>query len=1207
MYRMRYHLSWLFSFFLVLAISCTGAKDKNNNDGKTPGDPDKDKDQTGVVITDKTVGSTSFFSALPGGSNFGNQNTRNMAGAADDTAAEKSDGTANEDRKVEEADLYRVDGNTLFVLNEFRGLHAIDVTNPDAPKVLSRAPIFGFPIDMYIRPTEKLAFVLVSNYFSYWSFESTKIASSDVVAPFSGSQVVVVDISDLNKIEILDTINLEGAITDSRIVGDILYVVKSRQSWWYYDFSQDTEDNASVVSIDVSHPEKPSIIEELSFPGNASEIHVTQNALFVTQNFYEQGQTSSDQTRAESNKGDTGVSDETEPSSGDENPVSQPAEPDVWVSDQEKTKIQYIDISDPDGKLKKRGSITVSGYPQGRFHMDAFENYFRIVTQKWEQGSNSILNIIDTTNPDTLTLTSSIGDIGKGEQLHATRFDGERAYVVTFEQIDPLWIIDLSDPKNPEIAGELEVPGWSDFIEPRGNSLIAVGHEQVNDEFKVTVSLFDVTNITQPKQRDREHIGEGWSYSEANNEIKAFKILEDRGANLADLILVPYSSWNWNKTDQSEIYKNGLQLIELNLEAVADKDSLVKRGKIEQQGYVERAFAIKDRLASVSTEELLVINADDLDNLAISAKLTLTRNVYDVAVLKSSIIQAVLPSSYWGYNNTTSLVAVSKDKADSVNETLGSIEIEGTSHLYFPKEDSLLIVSNRYKANPAYSRVWTNDYETIVTTIDFSNPAQPKKLDELVLDIYVNTYSESYSSLNRYAYQNGGGEIVQVSDTALAFHPYRDFWMYEECNKIDGSQSNGGQSTPSNPGSVEPTSDQGDTSSGSGGDSSSDTTHDDTEDADNGSEDTDSSSDAGEPDEANKEEPVDNETPVEKESSYDPYAYCNDPQPKNQVIVIDTSNASDLKEAKTIDLADDITFNFFAHDNILFFNHIKVIQEGDLNQSDGVATNTVEADASSGSSEGSAPAPKSGGSQKSALTAEEKKAAVPVVQYFADRLDVSNLADIKLLTPINIPGVLISVDDTTFYSVDMQYEWGSENEWDLKVKFSLNLLTIANDLATLKSFIDLGYNAGQIAIADKVAIVTQEPYQMYYMTGAVAETSVETVGVKRSGLEGDVKAEEYQGPQFSIKVLDLSDIETPVQKSEIKLAGYGWVLAKHQKKVLINAGGQALLVYKLDDLSAPTLDNFVRTNGWIYKVIIDDQNNTALLPSGLYGVYQLSL
>lgn len=186
-----------------------------------------------------------------------------------------------------------------------------------------------------------------------------------------------------------------------------------------------------------------------------------------------------------------------------------------------------------------------------------------------------------------------------GESLHATRFDAGRAYIVTFEQIDPLWIVDLSDPAAMRIESELEVPGWSTYIQPVGRFLAAVGVENG----KVTASLFDVRDPAKPFLSSRVEIGDGNSWSEANWNEKAVAILPESG-----LILLPYSSFD------SEGHVTAVQLVDMN----AATGSLVKRGVVRHAFTPRRASALREGiLASISNRELFLLDARNRDKPAL--------------------------------------------------------------------------------------------------------------------------------------------------------------------------------------------------------------------------------------------------------------------------------------------------------------------------------------------------------------------------------------------------------------------------------------------------------------------------------------------------------------------------------------------------------------------------------------------------------------
>lgn len=134
-----------------------------------------------------------------------------------------------------------------------------------------------------------------------------------------------------------------------------------------------------------------------------------------------------------------------------------------------------------------------------------------------------------------LTVVGEITGIAPNEQLFAARFLGDRGFLVTFRVIDPLFALDLSDPANPVVRGELKIPGVSDYLHPWGERyLIGVGRT-FDGGANVQLSLFDVGDLDQPQVVEQITIGAGsWSWSEVSQTHKAFAFLPDQ-----DLLAIP--------------------------------------------------------------------------------------------------------------------------------------------------------------------------------------------------------------------------------------------------------------------------------------------------------------------------------------------------------------------------------------------------------------------------------------------------------------------------------------------------------------------------------------------------------------------------------------------------------------------------------------------------------------------------------------------
>jgi hypothetical protein len=191
------------------------------------------------------------------------------------------------------------------------------------------------------------------------------------------------------------------------------------------------------------------------------------------------------------------------------------------------------------GDIVYRASGTVSGrmgWLNASYFMDEFRGDLRIVTSRSDVHSLSVLR----ETPDrrlavmvTLPNAQHPAPIGKpGEQVHAVRFFGERAYVVTARMTDPLYVIDLSRPVDPFIAGELEVPGVSSYLQPivgpTGSALLlSVGRELNAQAIRagIKVELFDVSDIARPRSLGAQVFGQLGSSSEATDDPHALTLL----------------------------------------------------------------------------------------------------------------------------------------------------------------------------------------------------------------------------------------------------------------------------------------------------------------------------------------------------------------------------------------------------------------------------------------------------------------------------------------------------------------------------------------------------------------------------------------------------------------------------------------------------------------------------------------------------------
>ncbi|MCX8175147.1 MAG: beta-propeller domain-containing protein [Candidatus Micrarchaeota archaeon] len=211
----------------------------------------------------------------------------------------------------------------------------------------------------------------------------------------------------------------------------------------------------------------------------------------------------------------------------------------------EKTSITRLSLSD----FEPTGKAEVPGHVLNQFSMDEHNGYFRIATtvsQVWGwagQGnlpSYSNLYILDR----FLNQAGKVENIAPGEQIYSVRFMGDKAYMVTFKQIDPFFVLDLSNPANPTIAGKLKLPGYSNYLHPYDeNHIIGIGNEAEEDkegqfawQKGVKISLFDVSDMANPREVAKYEIGDRGTYSPALHDHKALLFSREK-----NLLVLPVS------------------------------------------------------------------------------------------------------------------------------------------------------------------------------------------------------------------------------------------------------------------------------------------------------------------------------------------------------------------------------------------------------------------------------------------------------------------------------------------------------------------------------------------------------------------------------------------------------------------------------------------------------------------------------------------
>ncbi|MDR1464841.1 MAG: beta-propeller domain-containing protein [Oscillospiraceae bacterium] len=237
-----------------------------------------------------------------------------------------------------------------------------------------------------------------------------------------------------------------------------------------------------------------------------------------------------------------------------------------------KTLIYRFDLL-PGGTVKAGAGGEVPGAPLNQFSMDEYGGYFRIATtgNRESDKSSEIVNFVTVLDKD-LQKVGGLENLAPGERIQSARFLGGMGYLVTFRQTDPLFVIDLTDPKAPKVAGELKLPGFSAYLHPWGDRyLIGIGPDGTEDGTTdaTKISLFDISNPAQPKEISRLVAEKTWTTIQQDH--KQFVVCGEK--SLFGLPLQNYESYDTDRQGGSSSFftfrvKDGQLVKDFRLETV---------------------------------------------------------------------------------------------------------------------------------------------------------------------------------------------------------------------------------------------------------------------------------------------------------------------------------------------------------------------------------------------------------------------------------------------------------------------------------------------------------------------------------------------------------------------------------------------------------------------------------------------------------------
>ncbi len=511
---------------------------------------------------------------------------------------------------VDEADIVKTDGEYIYLVSGNRTI-IVKAYPPEQAQVLSEIELEGRVIGIFINGDRLVVFGEETPYYGYYLGPTT--ATREEIMPYISPRVLieVYDISDRENPQLKRELSADGQYVSSRMIGDYAYVVINEPVY-------EEDDGVNLPRIYSEGTEKEIPATDIYYSDVADYYYMYSTIIAV--NIQDDNQEPTYETILLGASSNLYVS-------MDNIYLTFP----VWgrdVGDSQKTSIHRIHIEG--SVMNYTASGEVPGMVLNQFSMDEYDGYFRVATTTRDETSRNNVYVLNM----SLNITGYLEDLAPGETIYSARFMGERGYLVTFKQVDPLFVIDLSDPYNPEKLGELKITGYSDYLHPYDeNHIIGIGKETTDaGEFAwyqgVKISLFDITDVRNPVPIFEEEIGDRGTNSPVLRDHKAF--LFDKSRNLMVMPILEA------EVDQSEypegvpswahgepVYQ-GAYVFDISID-----NGLQLRGRITHaqnitdpaQGYyyyyspfaVERSLYIDDVLYTISDAKIMMNNLENLD------------------------------------------------------------------------------------------------------------------------------------------------------------------------------------------------------------------------------------------------------------------------------------------------------------------------------------------------------------------------------------------------------------------------------------------------------------------------------------------------------------------------------------------------------------------------------------------------------------------
>ncbi len=508
-----------------------------------------------------------------------NEESTFRAGGLDTSLSSEFSGTNNQVKNVDEGDILKTDGDFIYT-----------VSNDQNRSLENQTPKLNItsinPEDGTLKPVSDVS--LKENFSTVSSinlfedklvvngiFYENNYDSDDEFAYYNNIQktkVQIFNIADRYNPELMKTLVFDGFLVTTRSIEGVFYIATSYNQNLYFLLEESSNLSENEEQKEQLEQKEQEVFEDL-IPtveefGNSEE-GVEDKCQSISYPQEIESVSFSTIGAIDLNSDDLSLDKEIVMGGGQNLYASQD---NIYLAStiynydepvRSKTKIYKFNLNGTD--VSFQNDAEVPGIIINQFSMDEYENHFRIattitegdfgirpglITPEVETDSISLPTpvINEKTNAlyildENLRRTGEITGLAKNEDIYSVRFMGDRAFIVTFEKVDPLFTFDLSDHANPKVLGELKIPGYSDYLHPISDDLlIGIGKEVALEDSEfggnfswyqgVKIGLFDVSNMSDPKELDSLQVGDRGTESPALNDHKAF-LWDERNNMLA--------------------------------------------------------------------------------------------------------------------------------------------------------------------------------------------------------------------------------------------------------------------------------------------------------------------------------------------------------------------------------------------------------------------------------------------------------------------------------------------------------------------------------------------------------------------------------------------------------------------------------------------------------------------------------------------------